>query len=210
MTVPAQLDHLVLGTPDVEATATWIESVTGVRPSVGGPHVGRGTHNVLCSFGPSTYLEIIGPDPGQPEPAGPRPFGVDDLTEPRLVTWCARPTDLDAYVHRARSAGVEYSSPEPMSRQAPSGRLEWRLAFVRSGGRGGIVPFVIDWGDSVHPATTAAAGLHLESLTATDPEPESAASTVGALGMDIDIEHGDEPALVAVFAGPSGRVRLGA
>jgi len=210
VTVPAQLDHLVLGTPDVASTSAWIESATGVSPSTGGPHPGRGTHNVLCSFGPSTYLEIIGPDPAQADPDGPRPFGVDGLSEPRLVTWCARPPDLDAHIEAARTAGVEYSSPEPMSRQAPSGRLDWRLAFVRSVDEGGIVPFVIDWGHSTHPATTAAAGLHLESLTATHPDAERISTTLGSLDIALDVKPGDRSALLAVFAGPRGQVQLGA
>ena len=210
MTVPAQLDHLVLGTPDVEATSAWIEAATGVRPSVGGPHPGRGTHNVLCSFGPSTYLEIIGPDPDQPEPGAPRPFGVDDLTEPRLVTWCARPADIDSHVEAAAGTDVEYSAPEPMSRQAPSGRLDWRLAVVVSGDEGGIVPFVIDWGTSTHPAATAAVGLHLESLTATHPAPEGLAATFEELAIDLELRQGDRAGLVAVVAGPTGRVQLGA
>ena len=44
------------------------------------------------------YFEIIGPDPAQPKPAGPRRFGVDDLKEPKLIGWIAVAKQLDALV----------------------------------------------------------------------------------------------------------------
>ena len=56
-----------------------IETLTGVRPSYGGAHPGLGTHNALLSLGHHSYLEIIAPDPNQPTPPRPRPFGLDEL-----------------------------------------------------------------------------------------------------------------------------------
>ena len=166
---------------------------------------------MLCSFGPSTYLEIIGPDPDQPPPGGqPRPFGVDALTEPRLVTWCLRPAAIEAHIEASAGTGVEYAEPAPMSRRAPSGLLSWRLALVVAGDENGIVPFVIDWGSSAHPAATAAAGLHLESLTASHPDPDAIAAALEKLGVDLAVQRGDRAGLTAVVSGPGGSVRLGA
>lgn len=142
------LDHLVLATPDLEATSAEVASVTGVTPSVGGPHVGRGTRNELCSFGDGTYLEIIGPDPSQPEPEQPAPFGMDRLAGPGIVTWCAKATDLGALVARARAADLAMTGPEAMQRQAPEGLLSWELALPAFDIEGGIVPFFIDWAAS--------------------------------------------------------------
>ena len=85
-TATAALDHLVLATPDLQATARWLERATGVTPSPGGPHIGKGTHNVLCSLGHASYLEIVGPDPDQVAPEGGRPFGIDALTEPATMS----------------------------------------------------------------------------------------------------------------------------
>lgn len=209
MTVPGVLDHLVLATPDVAATATWLLDTTGVAPSVGGPHVGRGTRNVLCSLGDGIYLEIIGPDPEQDEPSAPRPFGVDLVTGPALVTWCVRPADLDEHVRIAAAAGVEYGEPEGMSRRSPSGLLEWRLAMVRSDDDGGIIPFAIDWGATAHPSRTAAAGLRLEAIAARHPTPQRLETTLAALGVDLDIATGRRAGLAAVLVGPAGRIELG-
>ena len=206
--LPSRLDHLVLATPDVAETGAWLETATGVRPSKGGPHVGRGTHNELCSLGSTVYLEIIGPDPDQPAPVAPRPFGVDDVTEPVLVAWCARSDDIEGYVGRAGVAGVRYTEPESMSRRSPEGLLEWRLAFVESEDHGGIVPFVIDWGPTPHPAASAAPGLELVSFEAGHPDPDRVRSTLRALEFDLPIAESTKPHIRATIEGPAGRVEL--
>ena len=100
--VLAAVDHLVYATPDLTLGIDTLERLLGVRATPGGQHPGLGTRNALIALGPSTYLEIIGPDPDQPKPATPRRFGIDELTAPRLTTWVAKGKDLDGLVTRAR------------------------------------------------------------------------------------------------------------
>ena len=122
------LDHLVYAVPDLDDAVRDFEARSGVRPTPGGRHPGRGTHNALVALGPDRYLEIIAPDPTQPAPAEPRAFGLDGLRAPRVATWAAKALDLDARVERARAAGYDPGSVVAMSRERPDGvRLDWRL-----------------------------------------------------------------------------------
>ncbi|SRR5216684_454718 len=100
-----QIDHLVYATPDLARGVSEIEALTGVRASVGGQHLGWGTRNCLAALGIDIYLEIIAPDPAQPQPPRPRPFGIDGLLRSRLVTWSARCDRLERVVHTAAQNG---------------------------------------------------------------------------------------------------------
>jgi hypothetical protein len=201
-TALAALDHLVLATPDLEATAAWVESTTGVSPSPGGQHVGKGTRNMLCSFGPTSYLEIIGPDPEQGRPLGPRPFGLDELIEPGIVAWAIAVADIGATVAMARDAGYDPGDVAGMQRQRPDGLLlSWRLTQPTST----VVPFIIDWAHSPHPAVDAAPGLVLADLRARHPDPGPLAITLEALAVTMGIEPGPEALLVEIH-GPLGNL----
>ena len=89
------IDHLVYAAPDLSAAVAGLEERFGARAQAGGRHIGRGTRNALLALGPRTYLEIIAPDPGQPEPPVPRPFGVDDLSRGDLAGWALACDDID-------------------------------------------------------------------------------------------------------------------
>lgn len=198
------LDHLVLASPDPVATRAEITERTGVRLGAGGPHVGRGTRNWLGRLGPSSYLELIGPDPDQPEPAEPRPFGIDELTGPTLVTWCARHDDLDGL--RSDATEITLGAPFTMERAATGGLLRWRLSMPEGDTAGGLVPFFIDWMASAHPATTSVSGLRVAELFGEHPDPDAVRTKLAALDVELDVRPGPEPRLRATLAGPGGEV----
>jgi Glyoxalase-like domain len=104
-----------------------LEGRSGIHAQAGGKHVGLGTHNALLALGPQTYLEIIGPDPDQPEPPVPRPFGIGDITRGQLVGWALACDDIDQAVAEARSHGYDPGEVVDGCRVGPAGTvLRWR------------------------------------------------------------------------------------
>lgn len=208
--VPAtRLDHLVLAGPDLAETVAWFTELTGVRPAPGGSHTGLGTANQLVGLGNGGYLELIGPDPDQPRPALPRPFGIDDVSAPRIVTWAVRADDLDAAVAEARDGGYDPGEPLGMSRRSPDGALlEWRLTPPRTDYGDGLVPFLIDWGSTPHPTSRALPEAPLLDLRARHPDPASVRPALVALRTQLRIDIGEPAAIRAVLQGVEGPVPL--
>jgi len=201
------IDHLIYAALDLENGVREIEERFGVRADGGGQHVGQGTHNKLLALGPAAYLEIIAPDPTQPEPPDPRPYGVDGITHSGLVGWAIACGNIDDSLEAARAAGYDPGEVIEGHRLTASGTmLRWRAtANARTAG---VVPFLIRWRDTAHPAAAAPVGLMLESMHIEHPDPESIASPLRALGADVDVRPGARSALVADISGPTGGGQL--
>jgi glyoxalase-like protein len=201
------IDHLVYAAPDLQAAVADVEERFGVRARTGGRHVGRGTRNALLALGPQTYLEIIAPDPEQPEPAVPRPFGLDSAGRGRLVRWALACEDIDAAVAGARGHGYDPGDVVDDQRADPTGTvLRWRMTSGELAH--GLAPFLISWGDTEHPARSAPRGLILEAFHIEHPDPPSLVPALTALGADAEIRQVAAAALVARLNGPNGTTEL--
>ena len=204
-----RIDHLVYATPDLQRGTDQIERLLGVRATPGGQHPGRGTRNALIALGPASYLEIIGPDPEQPAPAQPRPFGIDGLKEPRLVTWAAKGMNLDSLARNAARDGVKLGEVIAGSRRRADGvLLTWRYTDPRTVVADGVVPFVIDWGATPHPSSTATPGASLIDLRAEHPDPQLVQDALKRLGLELRVQRGARAGLTATVDSPRGRVEL--
>jgi hypothetical protein len=136
-------------------------------------------------------LEIIGPGPERSGPDGPRPFDVDEVACARTVTWAVSPPDLDAAVAAARARGYDPGDIRPMSRRRPDGTLlEWRLTDGDTQHPSGLVPFLIDWGASVHPTATDLPVTPLVRLSATAPDPDGLRPLLAAVGAELVVTEG--------------------
>jgi hypothetical protein len=72
----------------------------------------------------------------------------------------------------------------------------------------GLVPFFIDWAKTPHPAGSATPGLSLIGLRAEHPDPEPVQEALFTLGLDLRVQRGPRPALIATVDSPRGRVEL--
>lgn len=203
------IDHLVYATSDLAQSIDDLAARLGVRASLGGQHPGRGTRNAVIALGPNTYLEIIGPDPDQPEPPTPRWLGVDDITTPRIVTWAAAVHDVAARRETIVRAGIALGPVRDGQRMRTNGELlRWSLTEPTELLDDGLLPFLIDWGSSPHPATSAAPGLRLRRLAAEHPDPIGVSRRLNAMGLSLDLRAAATPALIAELETPNGVIEL--
>ena len=204
------IDHLVYGVRDLQQAVEDIAQRIGVTPSEGGRHVGRGTRNYLLALSPTSYLEIIGLDPENPVAEDqPVPFGIDRLTADRLITWAIHPHDIDHALVAARRHGADHGKLHPMSRvDAGGNELRWTLAFGDPLPLAGLAPFLIDWGDSPHPAASGIAQANLTGIQITAPNPDKISALLRDMNLNIVATPGDEPALHAEISGPKGTITL--
>jgi hypothetical protein len=207
MSPPEKLDHILLGSPDLQAGIEFVEKRTGVHAAFGGVHPGRGTQNALLSLGERRYLEIIAPDPAQLGVTNPIASGLHSLREPRLIGWAAHPGSFIAFAEKLRAAGVKFDGPTPGSRKRPDGQLlEWQIVSLADTASG-LLPFFIEWSrESIHPSVDAPKGCALLNFSAETSEPEKLAATLETLSLDLRVKKADSPRLHAVISGRKGEL----
>ena len=204
-----QLDHLVYGVPDLEQGINDLEKLLGVRAIFGGQHKGIGTHNALLALSKNSYLEIIAPDPLQ-QPFGKSMwFGVHNLSQPKLLTYAIKSNNISEQLDQARQLGFQLGDVQKGSRDKPDGtRLSWQLTNPSELIEGGVVPILIDWGDSAHPAESITAICELINLEATHPHAEDLNQKLNAMNVWMKCSQGEEKKLTATLNTPKGIVTL--
>jgi hypothetical protein len=202
---PTLLDHILLGSADLDAGIALVEERTGVRAAFGGVHPGAGTRNALLSLGRSRYLEIIAPDPQQPASADAR--DLKSLEEPVLVGWAAHPGDIEQFAARLKERGIATRGPNPGSRKRSDGRvLNWKTLALKDDA-GGLLPFFIEWGaNSLHPSVDAPQGCSLTLFEAATPRPDMLLKQIDQLQIDLPLTQAHTPHLHAIITGPKGQL----
>ena len=180
------VDHIVFTCPTLEAGIEYVYERTGVRAAHAGSHPGVGTHNALLSLGDDCYLEIIAPDPNQPEPDQPRPFSLDDpRTHFRFNAFAVHPnppTSMLALVNDMVVRGLDPGPIHETSRRKPDGSmLSWQLTSlsVAAGPR----PWLIDWGATPSPASSSPEGCTLVNLRCYGPQAREMDGMLHLMGL---------------------------
>lgn len=207
LSADGRIDHLLYGAPDLGEGMDRIERLLGTRPVPGGRHPSYGTRNAVLALGPACYLEVIAPDPGLPTPIRGIGFGLQGLSAARLVTWAVRHPAIEAAAGQAGLGPVQAGRRE----RADGTVLSWRMTDPYAERMGGVIPFLIDWGDAPHPATAAPPGGRLVDFRLEHPAPERVRDVLTGLGMEdpgVDVARGDEPRLVALIETAARTVEL--
>lgn len=204
------VDHLVMACADLDSGIRELENLTGVTASGGGRHPAWGSHNALIGLGPRTYLEVIAPDPGSTVPADRRPEVFTSPGPGLLNGWVAVCEDIPGARARARQFGMELGGPIDGRRERADGTvLEWVLTDPSVRHLDGLVPILIDWGDSPHPASSAPSGCSLLALELRHPDPGPLVEVLAAIGLSVTVVKAPVPGLRAILDTPRGVVELG-
>jgi len=175
-----------------------VEASLGVRPIPGGRHPQFGTHNALLSLGPDTYLEVIARDPGLPAPGRGRLVDLSEGQVPRLITWVLRAHDLASFAQGPARAAAGIGRIEEGSREQADGSLvEWLLTDPYAMPMSGAVPFLINWGNTAHPARIFPGAGTLAGLRIEHPFPEQVREALESLHTSAEVVEADDFRLTA-------------
>jgi hypothetical protein len=210
---PAVIDHLVVAAVTLADGIDYIANRLGVAPRAGGRHETMGTHNALLKLGERLYLEVIAIDPQGIKPSRPRWFDLDNIAlqaelteEPRLIHWVARTDDLE---RAAAACPTDLGRAHAMRR----GDYRWRMTIPDDGKlpERGLVPTLIQWDVSSHPADTLPPSpITLVQLAATHPEPAAVRAALAALKLQdqLTVTYDRQTRLAAMLRTPQGMVTL--
>ena len=85
--------------------------------------------------------------------------------------------------------------------------LSWKLIRCLDD-RGGLLPIILDWGESIHPAQDAPAGCHLERFRIESPDAAELQRIFKTLCLEVSVEPAEIPRMVARITTPRGEVEL--
>ena len=198
----ARIDHLVVRAEILEQGVAHVEAALAVKMAPGGVHAGYGTHNKLLSLGDDTYLEVIAPNPAEPESKNARMFDMDKFSGP---------PQLSAWVISAKSASDAMAlAPEGMGELLALSRGDFRWLFsFPPGGRlpfAGAFPALIEW-RSPHPAALLPEShCRLQKLEIEHPQADELGGAVGRLLDEprLSISVGEHFAMRAQIMTPAG------
>ncbi|MFK7889669.1 MAG: VOC family protein [Granulosicoccus sp.] len=204
-----EFDHLVLGASTCREGADWFQQLSGIELPVGGKHPLMATHNHLSALSDNSFLEIIAIDPDASAVPRARWFALDDpmhrerlQKRPRLTTWVARTSNLDAALESAARAGIDAGIAVTQQRDD----LTWRLSLRPDGSLAceGLFPILIEWPAGVNPvARMNDQGIRLDVLRLTYPDVhflEQALQAVGANEL-VSVSQGDASLTAQLSAG---------
>ncbi|HHM20676.1 MAG TPA: VOC family protein [Bacteroidetes bacterium] len=204
-----RVDHLVYAVPDLDEAVKELEKKLGVAPVPGGKHRSQGTHNALVHLGNNSYLEIIAPDPDNTDFTGQRWMGIDLIDRPTITRWAVSTNDLDRDRAYLATIDPQLGGIKGGSRKRPDGtKLIWKATVVLPEPKVEVLPFVIDWKGTDHPARSLPQVCQLVELRGEHPTPWFIETAIHSLNVGMKMGVADEPAITAIIETPKGRVEL--
>lgn len=203
------IDHLVYCVPNLEKATKELSEKCGSPVVYGGQHLTKGTENTLLNIGNGAYLELLAIDTRNTEIAPLRWMGIDLIDGPTFTRWAIKTTDLASDTAILKKANPSLAETFTGSRKKTDGStLRWSMALPLSSPKVEVLPFMVDWKDSVHPTESLEEGCTLIGLELIHPTPELIQPTITELNIDLVVQKGITPTLKMILDTPNGRITL--
>lgn len=202
-----RVDHIVYVCDHLPTGIQHITHLFGIAPVFSGRHMAWGTHNALLSLGGECYFELIAPDPENPVEA--TIFDFQNKEEDRLLTWVYRPENIQTCYEYGHSIGIPFGKIQSGNRKKVDGSfLEWNISDLSVTLGNGLIPSLIDWKKTPHPAPYLPQGCTLKSLKGIHPDAQNIQAKLKKLALEFKLEKGKTPMLLAEIETPNGLVQL--
>ena len=204
------IDHIVYAVTDLPSAIENFTNRTGLKVTAGGKHLDKGTHNALVRIGDKTYLEFIAKDPSLPVSDGGTWMGLDLIKENKITRWSLGSNRIEDEAKIISDFNQDLGIVKEGSRAKSDGSmLKWKMTNVLPEPEVDAVPFLLDWGLSIHPTSglpTSCAIIDFKILT--DQKVELT-KVYDALHLNLMIEQADSTRMELVLGTPKGQVTLG-
>lgn len=202
------IDHIVYGVGNLTKGMEKLHQLTGVQPTPGGKHLEFGTHNALLGLGQGVYLELIALDP-ENRKAQNKWMGMELLASPKVIRWAIKSDDIIMQAKILAEYKEELGIIKKGRRRRPDGsELSWKLTLPESSSEVEICPFLIDWGDSVHPADGLSSQCSISNMTFFHPKPKLSQNVLDLLSYDSKIIESKKERIEVTLNTPKGEIIL--
>jgi hypothetical protein len=210
-----RFDHVVYGVPDLKHAIQSFQEKAGIAPVIAGKHPLLGTHNAVLSLGNLQYLEFIALDPEAPKMERKLPSwcaALIHLSRPKIMTWVVQTDTIEKTVNELNALGnFHIDPPQTITREKPDGtKISFNIAFKKEPPPpdDGLIPFLINWGQSPHPSTSVECKCQLKEWYGCHPDADRISSILKKVGIEFLIKKADTPSMHLALKTPKGDIEI--
>lgn len=204
-----QIDHFVYVTNNLERTKASFENKTGATIYYGGRHLDKGTHNAIFRIGERSYFEILAPDPERRSDIQLSWLGTQNVSYSRISRWCIAPENYITGLNFMNSESKYHFHNIPGRRKKLDGsHLQWNLGLCEREADVDVFPFLIDWGESEHPAISLKNECKIQSLEIHHKCPDKINKITKEFQIDAEIIKSEDVKISILLKTPNGLIEI--